>query len=70
MTTVLFIYWKSLWINQLEGKTMILYEKPSITVITLNGADIITTSSNDLQKGISEKNVLPLWKDEVNGDFQ
>lgn len=49
---------------------MILYEKPSITVITLNGADIITTSPNDLQKGISEKNVLPLWKDEVNGDFQ
>lgn len=49
---------------------MILYEKPSITAITLNGADIITTSPNDLQKGISEKNVLPLWKDEVNGDFQ
>lgn len=49
---------------------MILYEKPSIAVIKLNGADIITTSPNDLQKGISEKNVLPLWKDEVNDDFQ
>lgn len=45
---------------------MILYEKPSITVITLNGADIITASPNALQEGISEKNVLPLWKDEVD----